>query len=138
MPARDIYHDTVIHALQADGWNITHDPLRLRWGKKSLYIDLGAEHMLAAEKHGTRIAVEIKSFVGLSLMADLQQALGQYILYHDLLATIEPERLLYVALPAEAYKALFTDSFGEILVANQRIRLLVFDPEMEEIIQWTH
>src|SRR5438477_12313026 len=26
MPARNIHHDAVIHALQADGWTITHDP----------------------------------------------------------------------------------------------------------------
>ncbi len=37
-------------ALERDGWTITHDPLRLRWGAKDLYVDLGAEQILAAEK----------------------------------------------------------------------------------------
>jgi hypothetical protein len=64
MPARNIYHDCVRNALVNDGWVITHDPLRLRWGGKDLYVDLGAEQLLAAEKAGRRIAVEIKSFVG--------------------------------------------------------------------------
>lgn len=35
MPSRDIYHNTVKNALLKDGWTITHDPLRLEWGKWS-------------------------------------------------------------------------------------------------------
>jgi hypothetical protein len=64
MPARDIYHSVVVHALMADGWNITHDPLSLSYGGKDLYIDLGAERVtIAAEREGQKIAVEIKSFL---------------------------------------------------------------------------
>lgn len=33
MPARDHLHEHVRKALVSDGWTITHDPLRLRWGK---------------------------------------------------------------------------------------------------------
>lgn len=43
MPARDIYHDAVKNALIKDAWIITHDPLSLKWGKKDMYVDLGAE-----------------------------------------------------------------------------------------------
>ncbi len=50
MPVRDIYHDAVRRALIKDGWTITHDPLRLDWGGKDMYVDLGAERLLAAEK----------------------------------------------------------------------------------------
>ncbi len=77
--------------------------MRLHWGGKDLYIDLGAEQIMAAEKTGQKIAVEIKSFLGPSVIADLQQALGQYILYHDLLARIEPERVLYLAIHAAIF-----------------------------------
>ena len=76
MPARDLYHNVVRNALVKDCWTITHDPLRLRWGLKDLYIDLGAEQLLAAEKPGRKIVVESKSFVGPSIGADLEQALG--------------------------------------------------------------
>ena len=85
MPAKDIYHDTVKNALIKDGWTITHDPLVLRWGTTDVFIDLGAEQLLAAERHGRKIAVEVKSFVGRSDVDDLEKALGQYILYHDIL-----------------------------------------------------
>ncbi len=66
MPVRDIYHDAVRRALIKDGWTITHDPLRLDWGGTDMYVDLGAERLLAAEKGEQRIAIEIKSFIGAS------------------------------------------------------------------------
>ena len=43
MPARDMYHDAVRNALVKDGWTITHDPFRLSWGGRDMYVDLGAE-----------------------------------------------------------------------------------------------
>ena len=103
MPARDRYHDQVKAALVKDGWVITHDPLRLQWGAKDMYIDLGAEHLLAAEKDRRRIAVEVKSFGSLSEMEDLEQAIGQYIVYHDVLSQVEPERELFLAVHEEVY-----------------------------------
>lgn len=85
MPARDIYHHTVKQALISDGWAITHDPLRLQWGAKDMYVDLGAEELVAAERSGRKIAVEIKSFLGPSEIEDLRNALGQFILYRTIL-----------------------------------------------------
>jgi len=77
MPARDIYHNAVKAALIADGWSITHDPYRIEFGGKDAYVDLGAERarldvVLAAERGTTTIAVEIKTFTGLSVLTDLQ------------------------------------------------------------------
>lgn len=76
MTAKDIYHDTVRNALIKNGWQITHDPLVLKWGSKDLYVDLGAERLLAAEKSGQKIAVEVKSFVSPSEVDDLKNAVG--------------------------------------------------------------
>jgi hypothetical protein len=45
-------------------------------GKRDAYVDLGAERLLAAEKEGRKIGVEVKSFVGASILKDLEQALG--------------------------------------------------------------
>lgn len=85
MPAKDIHH-IVKNALTKQQWTITHDPLRLQWGAKDMYVDLGAEQLLAADKAGHKIAVEIKSFIGPSRVADPEQALGQYTLYQDVLS----------------------------------------------------
>ncbi|MEL6900322.1 MAG: element excision factor XisH family protein, partial [Cyanobacteria bacterium J06606_4] len=49
MPARDFHHDTVKEALTKDGWTITADPLTLQLGTRSVYVDLGAEKLIAAE-----------------------------------------------------------------------------------------
>lgn len=63
MPARDIFHDAVRTALEKDGWVITADPLILVVGIRSVFVDLGAEKLIAAERGTEKIAVEIKSFL---------------------------------------------------------------------------
>ncbi len=73
MPAKDIYHDTVINVLEKEGWVITDDPLKLKWGLRELFVDLGASKLLAAEKGEQKIAVEIKSFVKISPVRDLEE-----------------------------------------------------------------
>ena len=40
MSARDIYHENVKAALVKDRWTITHDPLRLSFERKNVYVDL--------------------------------------------------------------------------------------------------
>lgn len=136
MPARDIYHDVVKQSLIKDGWTITDDPLHLKWGRKDMYIDLGASQLLAAERESQKIAVEIKSFTGRSELDDLEKALGQYVLYLDILVELQPERLLYLALPVWAYESLFEEPLGQLLLKNNRLCLIVFDPDKELIEKW--
>ena len=136
MPARDLYHDSVKNALVKDGWRITHDPLRLTWGKKDMYVDLGAERLMAAQKDNELIAVQVKSSIGASSMADLEGAIGQYILYFDVLQEREPNRTLYVAVRQKAYEEVFEDSLGQLLLAKKRLRLVVFDDETDTILLW--
>ena len=136
MLAKDIYHETVKNALIKDGWTITHDPLVLRWGTTDVYVDLGAKQLVAAEKRGQKIAVEIKSFVGRSAVDDLAKALGQYLLYHDILVQREPDRILYLAVHEGVWLGIFAEPIGKLLLDNQRIKLLVFDRRAEVILRW--
>jgi hypothetical protein len=78
MPAKDLYHDTVKTALEKDGWTVTDDPLRLKIGTRNAAIDLGAEKLIAAERGSEKIAVEVKSFIGASLLNDLEKAWGSF------------------------------------------------------------
>jgi hypothetical protein len=45
-------HAAVRAALIKDGWTITHDLYTMVFGQKVVFVDLGAEHMLAAENCG--------------------------------------------------------------------------------------
>ena len=69
-------------------------------------------------------------------MSDLEKAIGQYIVYHDVLAQVEPGRELYLAVSAEVATGLFEEPIGELLLRNNRIRLLVFEPDAEAIVKW--
>ena len=136
MPAKDIYHEPMKNSLLKDGWEITDDPYIIKWGIKDLYIDLGAQKLIAASQHGLKIAVEVKSFISPSPVSDLEKALGQYILYLDILARLDPERSLYLGIRENTFMEVFQDPIGEILLENNRLKLLVFDEEKEVITQW--
>ena len=136
MPMRDRYHTPVKNALIKAGWTVTHDPFSLKYGLKDMYIDLGAKQFIAAENKDRKIAVEIKSFLGLSELDDLEKALGQYILYLDVLAKVEPDRELFLAVNENVYYDLFEEPIGQLLINNGRLRLIVIDPQLEVIQRW--
>ena len=136
MAQRDLYHDAVVAALVKDGWTITHDPLIIPFGGQNLFVDLGAERLLAAERAGQQIAVEVKSFLSASAVRDLEDALGQYLLYRSLLLRKEPQRSIYLAIPATAYATIFRSPVGEVAQEDYGLKLLVFDATQEAIVQW--
>jgi hypothetical protein len=138
MPAKDLYHVACVNALQKDGWTITHDPLTLTVEETKLQIDIGAERVVAAERNGERIAVEIKSFVSLSAIQDLKEAVGQFWLYDLALkqSSAESDRGLYLAVRKTVYDEVFVESIGKLFLNNHSLRLIVFDPDKEEIILW--
>jgi len=134
--AKDVYHNTVRTALQKDGWTITDDPLTLKVGGRSAYIDLGAEKLLAAEKEDQRIAVEVKSFISPSPVKDLEQALGQYIMDSQVLVRQDESRLLYLAIPQTVFLDFFSEELPQLMVELNNLKLLIFDPDTEDVVQW--
>jgi hypothetical protein len=137
MPRKDKYHDDVRTALEKDGWKITDDPLTLQVGKREIYIDLGAERIvIAAEKQGEQIAVEIKSLLGKSYFVDYYQSLGQFLVYRLALQKAQSSRLIYLAIPNSAFEAfieidLFRDAWLEFSVS-----LIIFDEKEKQIVKW--
>lgn len=137
MPAKDLYHDTVKTALIKDGWTITKDPLTLTVGTRPALVDLGADKLFAAEKDARKIAVEIKSFLSPSPMNDLERAIGQFLLYWDILSEQEPDRILYLAIPTAAYRGIFSEEVGQLVLKKRsEFKLLVFNPTLQEITEW--
>ncbi|MEB3886664.1 element excision factor XisH family protein [Lyngbya sp. CCY1209] len=134
--AKDIYHETVKTALIKDGWTITHDPLRLKFGGRMTYVDLGAEKLLAAQKEGHQVAIEVKSFLNPSPVKDLEQALGQYIMYSQVLSKLEPDRKLYLAIPETVFSDFFSEELPKLMIELNKISLFIFNPETEEAAEW--
>ncbi|OAB61238.1 fatty-acid oxidation protein subunit alpha [Leptolyngbya valderiana BDU 20041] len=136
MSAKDVYHDTVKVALTKDGWVVTHDPLVLELSSGRLEIDLGAENLLAAQRDDTQIAVEIKSFLAPSLTSEFHSALGQFLNYRVVLQRKDPKRVLFLAVPVKVYRNFFTGELAQLSITEYGVRLLVFDPVQEEVLEW--
>ncbi|MEG3972963.1 XisH family protein [Microcoleus sp. F10-C6] len=137
MSAKDIFHVSVCSALEKEGWTITHDPLYLKVDEDKLYVDLGAENnLLGAEKYGQKIAVEIKCFLGLSLINQFHEAIGQAWNYKVVLEESEPDRLLYLAIPEDIYEEFFTRRLARMSVTRMQLNLIVFNPAREAIVIW--
>jgi hypothetical protein len=131
-----LYHDAVKTALIKDGWNILADPYRIQYKDVDLYADLAAERPIAVEREGQKIVVEIKSFVGRSLMTDFHLALGQYKVYQMLLNETAPEFDLYLAIDDITYNNFFKRAGIEFLVRSSQIKFFVVNIDEQEIVQW--
>ena len=138
MSAKDIFHTVVRSALEKEGWTITDAPIYLKVDEDKLYVDLGAENnLLGAERYGQKIAVEIKSFLGLSLINNFHEAIvGQAWNYKVVLAEQQPDRVLYLAVPEDIYEEFFTRRLAQMSVTRMQLNLLVFNPIKKEIILW--
>jgi hypothetical protein len=136
MAAKDKFHNVVKIAIEKDGWTITDDPLFIRAEDVDFYIDLGAEKVLAAEKAGQKIAVEIKSFLGASEVNEFHSALGQFLNYRSALRLTQPERVLYLAVAIDIYEEFFNRRFIQRVIAEHQLRFLIFNVEREEIVLW--
>ncbi|MEC4806145.1 MAG: element excision factor XisH family protein [Jaaginema sp. PMC 1079.18] len=72
-------------------------------------VDLGADKVIAAEKSEQKIAVEIKSFLNNSAIADFHTALGQFLNYRLALQMTENDRNLYLAVPFDTFNIFFQE-----------------------------
>lgn len=134
MPAKDQFHDIVKNALIKDGWTITDDPLRLQLGEIDMYADFGAEKILGAEKNGKKIAVEVKSFMQASRTSEFHTALGQFLNYR--LALQDTVRELYLAVDEEIYNTFFTLLLPQTAIQQYQLKLIIYELEKEEIVEW--
>jgi hypothetical protein len=133
--ARDKYHREVREALEKEGWTITHDPYKIMIGRRRGYIDLGAE-IIGAEKDNEKIAVEIKSFIGVSDLDQFEDALGQFMVYLFALKKIEEDRVLYLAIPREFYTNFFSDPFFVEMCVFYKVKIVVYDELKSSIKEW--
>ena len=138
MPRLDKIHEPVKQALIRDGWTITHDPYVIRYEKVRLFADLGAEFPLAAEQGNRKILVEVKSFLGASVLQDLKETLGQYDIYTELIPLVDPERRVYIAVSSNAYQSLCQQDVARLVLERRQVALLVVDIEKQRIEKWIY
>lgn len=133
MPAKDRYHDTVIRALEDDGWRIDDEQVVFIVQGQQVIIDLLASR---EDEKPITILVEVKSFLRRAQLEDLASAVGKYLIYRltmdDAGATEIP---LFLAIPNTAFHGIFSEYLGVSLRKMLDIKLLVFTLD-EEIVTW--
>ena len=135
--AKDYFHPVVKAALIQEGWDVTDDPLNITVGGVDMEIDLGAERIIAAERKGKKIAVEVKSFLaGTSAISEFHRALGQFINYRAALKSETPDRTLYLAIPYIAFNTFFQLDFPKSRVEENQVKLLVYDTLSKRELLW--
>lgn len=134
--ALDSIHEAVKNALIKDGWTIVDEQVSLRFGEIGGYVDLEIERPpILAYKENERIFVEIKTFAGRSFVRDLQQAIGQYELYRDLIRYKALDHQLYLAVPQTVYDYYFVRPTTKRIIQDHNILLFVVDIEQERIVK---
>lgn len=136
MSTKDTFHESVKRALEKEQWVITADPLKFKFSNIKFQIDLGAERLVAAERGEEKIAVEIKSFLNPSVITDFYAALGQFLSYRLALASVEPDRKLYLAVPVDVYRTFFQSEFARLAVQQYQLLLIAYDRTEEVIVEW--
>jgi hypothetical protein len=132
LPAKDNHHDCVKRALVKDGWIITHEPRTILLPERFLYIDLRAER----DSGEVVVLIEIKGFERRSQIEALAEALGKYNLYRSALQLSAIHEPLYLAIPQGAYDGIVSETLGRKIIEDYAVKLLIFDPDVEEIVRW--
>ncbi len=133
MPAKDRHHDTVKHALIKDGWHIVREQVFIKYEDRHIWLDLQAER-----SSDENVALfEVKGFEKLSSPVEaLESALGQYVLYQAILDALDNAIPLFLTVPQEAYETFLRQPFSQVGLRKAGVKLMIFDPAKEEIVQW--
>ena len=133
MPAQDKYHETVKRALIKAGWTITGEQVSFKVDTRYFFVDLRAK----GDGDELAILIEVKGFeTSPAKGALLMEAIGQYRVYLSVLTLSEDNTPLYLAVPVMAYNGILTETIGHQVLQDNQVKLLVFDPQTEEVVRW--
>jgi hypothetical protein len=133
MPAKDRHHDAVVRALRKAGWTIVAEQVALSMPTRRVWIDI------RASKDAGKIAilVEVKGFERLaSPVAYLGEVIGQCVLYQTILEYAGVTDTFHLAVPAAAFEGILGEEIGLQAIERAQVRLILFDPVLEEITRW--
>lgn len=137
MPAIDRCEPQIIHALEKDGWLITHQPFAIRIDKTRggyIFADIRLHKPQTGQ---SAIVVEVKCFESTRTFLDeFYHAVGQYIVYRNALLLNDISSPVYLAIPSNVFQNFFQQALIKAVLRNTRINLVVIDLEKEELAQW--
>jgi hypothetical protein len=136
MAQKDKIHESVVIALEKEGWLVTNDPLIIQSGGTTFKMDLGAEKFILATKNTEQIAIEIKSLTKISLIYDFYEIFGQYIFYRDALNDEQINRVLYLAISNISWKRIQKKPFLLKRIAQYEINIVIVDTNFQSILKW--
>lgn len=116
-------------ALASDGWTVKKGTITIIKGNYQFFIDV------SAAKDGKKVAIEVKSFLN-NFVYDWHLALGQFLTYNALLFKLDPDRVLYLAVPEEIYIEHLQSELFQELVELYLINLLIFSHKTNHVVAW--
>jgi type II secretory pathway predicted ATPase ExeA len=136
MPSKDANHDIVVRALIKAGWLILDEQHYLSIGasaldRRRLFIDIKAQH----QTRQIVVLIEVKN-MNQSLVHELMEIIGQYVVYRAALDYLDDKTPLYVAIPEEAYKEIILHPLGQQSIKDTKIQIMLYNVHKEEIIRW--
>lgn len=99
---------------------------------RRLWIDIRA----SKDSENLVVLIEVKGFETPSPVEYLASATGKYSLYQAALDYLNIELPLYMAVPLAAYRGILSEEIGKQTLKHSRVKLLVFDPDHEEVVEW--
>jgi hypothetical protein len=66
----------------------------------------------------------------------LESVVGQYVLYQAVLEDLNVDLPLYLAIPATAHRGFLKERIAQVIFGRIGVKLIVFDPEVEEVVEW--
>lgn len=114
---------------------MTHRSLFLRVGSsEAVYADLRLQNR---QDHRAIIILEVKCFSDRRKIVDeFYSAVGQYVLYRNVLRLKRMSVDLYLSVPASIYDTFFQRRSVQATIEDMKIRIIVIDVEREEVVRW--
>ncbi len=134
MPALDSCHDQIVRALEKTGWQVIPKPYKLPGPINSLLVDIEARRIYDGFEQEI-IVVEVKCFQNpAATMHDIYVAIGQYLVYREIMDRLALDEPLYLAIPTEIYGIL--KSIASNIIAKNQIKMMLVNLNAEVIEQW--
>ena len=71
-----------------------------------------------------------------SIKKDLEQAIGQYVLYQLLINKLDPRRDVYLAISNTLYEDFFQEPIGELVIKELPLKMIIVNLQKVEITKW--